>query len=157
MQGPIAGPLLFGRTSAFIEGCIRHAVPPSAHTGPVRDAYLLPWRSTPGAGATLPWPRAISSGPDHPTQPLADAIAGQLANLEIPTRFVWGAADPVFPWEEQGVAMQALLPRGDSQDPVVIPGAEHFIQEWAPNECAAALLAVAAETFDTDTSEETPA
>jgi haloalkane dehalogenase len=154
MHGPVAGPLLFGRTNTFIEGCIRLAMPPSAHSGTVRDAYLLPWRAAPGAGATLPWPRAISSGPGHPTQPLADAIADRLTTLDVPTRFVWGGADPVFPWDEQGVALQRMLPRGESYDPVVVQGAGHFIQEWAPTECASALLTVAAEAFGRDATEE---
>lgn len=147
LHGPVAGPLLMGRTSTFIDGCIRNAMPPGAHSGAIWDAYHLPWEATPGAGATLPWPRAISLGPDHPTDELALAIRASLPHLDVPTRFVWGAADPVFPWHEQGVALRERLPRGRSHEPNVIEGAGHFIQEWAPSECADALLAVADEAF----------
>jgi haloalkane dehalogenase len=147
LHGPIAGPLLMGRTSTFLDGCILNAMPTPAHSGVVWDAYHLPWEASPGAGAMLPWPRAISLGSDHPTRALADSIRSWLPDLDVPARFVWGASDPVFPWEEQGVALRELLPRGRVHDPVVVDGAGHFIQEWAPNQCAEALLAVADEAF----------
>ncbi|MCP5433167.1 MAG: alpha/beta fold hydrolase [Alphaproteobacteria bacterium] len=146
LHAPIAGPLLFGRRRVFIDGA-KLGMPKSSHEGAVWAGFRLPFDITPGPGATLAWPRAISLGPGHPTQPLADAIWAAMPQMDVPTRFVWGASDPVFPWEEQGLAMQARLPRAREHAPTIVKEARHFVQEWAPRQCADALLAVAEEAF----------
>lgn len=146
IHAPVAGPLLFGRRPLFLQG-LRLSGPPSIHNGAVWRAYNLPREVHGGPGATLAWPRAISLGPGHPTQPLADRIWAALPEMDVPIRLVWGAADAVFPPHEQGEAFRQRLPRGMEHEPVLIPNGRHFVQEYAPAECAAACIAVAQEAF----------
>jgi haloalkane dehalogenase len=146
LHAPIAGPLIFGRQRIFVEGA-KLGMPRSAHDDPIWAGYRLPYDVHPGPGATLAWPRAISLGEGHPTHPLARAIWDAMPDMDVPTRFVWGAADPVFPWTEQGETMRARLPRGAEAKPIIVEEARHFIQEWAPQDCAEALLAVAQLAF----------
>lgn len=145
IHSPITGPLFFGR-GQFVHG-IRLSAPPDAHDGAIWHAYNLPFDAHGGPGATLAWPRAISLGPGHPTHALATAIWDMLPSLDVPTRFVWGGADQVFPPHEQGEAMRSRLPTGQAHPMVVIDGARHFVQEYGPVECAAAAIAVAQEAF----------
>jgi pimeloyl-ACP methyl ester carboxylesterase len=146
IHAPVAGPLLFGRRDLFLQG-LRLSGPPSIHQGPAWRAYNLPREVNGGAGATLAWPRAISVLPDDPTRALADRIWAALPSLDVPVRFVWGMADAVFPFAEQGEALRQRLPRGTQYEPVLIEKARHFVQEYAPAECSEACIAVAAEAF----------
>ena len=146
LHAPVAGPLLFGRRPVFLDGAKR-GMPDSCHSGAVWHGYRLPWEANEGPGSQLAWPRAISVGKDHPTQPLADALWEAMATWDVPVRFVWGGADPVFPPGEQGVAMRDRLPRGKEHEMLVIPEGRHFIQEWAPTEISNALIDVAKEAF----------
>jgi len=146
IHAPVAGPLLFARQPVFLLG-LRLSGPPEIHDGPAWRAYNLPREVHGGAGATLPWPRAISVAPDHPTQALADRIWEAMPGMDVPVRFVWGAADAVFPVEEQCEAFRQRLPRGKEYDPVVLPEARHFVQEYAQAEIAEACNLVAEEAF----------
>lgn len=147
MHAPVAGALLFSRRAVFVQG-MRLGGPPEMHDGPAFAAYRLPFEAhNNSAGATLAWPRAISTGPDHPTHGLAREIWGLLPTLDIPVRFVWGAADVVFPAEEQGRALQERLPRGKDKPMVRIEEGRHFIQEFAPDQIADALLELAEEVW----------
>ncbi len=147
LHGPVVGPLFFNRRSVFVDGA-RLGMPVAVARDPVvQRAYRLPLDVHGSFLAALAWPRAISLGPDHPTQPLADAIWDALVRWDVPVRFVWGGADPVFPWEEQGLQLARRLPRGMEVEPVVIPEGRHFIQEFAPDAVAAAMLALAREGF----------
>lgn len=147
LHGPVVGPLFFNRRPVFVEGA-RLGMPDEVVADPVAQAaYRLPWQAHGSQLATLAWPRAISISPDHPTQPLADALWKALGSWDVPVRFVWGAADPVFPWEEQGVALRDRLPRGREVDPVVLPDARHFVQEFASREITACMVQLAREGF----------
>jgi pimeloyl-ACP methyl ester carboxylesterase len=147
LHGPVVGPLFFNRRRVFVDGA-RLGMPDSVATDPVAQlAYRLPWQRQGSYLGTLAWPRAISLGPDHPTQPLADALWTALGSWDVPVRFVWGGADPVFPWAEQGEALRDRLPRGREADPVVVVDGRHFIQEFAPDEIAAAMIELAHEGF----------
>lgn len=146
IHAPVAGPLLFARLPIFLNA-LRLSGPPSIHDGPAWRAYTLPFEMHGGAGATLAWPRAIALSEDHPTAPLARAIWEMLGRLEVPTRFVWGERDAVFPPDEQGAALRERLPRGGEHEMVLVPGARHFVQEYAPGACADAVIAVAREAF----------
>lgn len=148
IHAPVAGPLLFGRRDLFLQG-LRLSGPPSIHHGPAWRAYNLPRQVHGGPGTTLAWPRAISVFPDHPTQALADRIWDAMPSMDVPARFVWGAADAVFPVEDECEAMRQRLPRGTRYDTVMIPHARHYVQEYAPRECAEACIAVAEEGFAT--------
>jgi haloalkane dehalogenase len=146
IHAPVAGPLLFGRRPLFLQG-LRLSGPPSIHEGAVWRAYNLPRDVHGGPGTTLAWPRAISVAPDHPTQALADRIWDALPGMDVPVRLVWGGADAVFPPSEQAEAFRERLPRGREHEMVVIPKARHFVQEYAPDECAAACNTVAEDAF----------
>lgn len=146
IHAPVAGPLFFARQDLFLQG-LRLSGPPDIHDGPAWRAYNLPREVHGGAGATLPWPRAISVGPKHPTQALADRIWQAMPDLDVPVRFVWGTADAVFPPEEQLDAFRERLPRGMEHEPVLIPEGRHFVQEYAEAECAEACVLVAKEAF----------
>ena len=146
LHGPVAGPLNFGRRAVFVDGAKR-GMPDSCHGGAVWRGYRLPYEVHHGPGATLAWPRAIAVGADHPTRPLADALWDAMGKWDVPVRFVWGAADPVFPADEQGVQMRDRLPRGREHEMVTVAEGRHFIQEWAPAEISAALVAIASEVF----------
>lgn len=145
LHGPLAGPLLFDRRPVFVNGAALGM--PSDLPDAVLAAYALPWQVNGGAGATLAWPRAIALDDDSPTAPLADAIWEWMASADVPLRWVWGASDVVFPPSEQYEAMADRFPRGRDHPPVLVDDGRHFIQEWAPGECAEALVAVAAEAF----------
>ncbi len=145
LHAPVAGPLLFGRRPVFIDGA-RLGMPQSLAPEALH-AYRLPFEAQRGPGSTLAWPRAIALGPESPTWPLAQRIWEAMPELDVPTRFVWGAADVVFPWKEQGIAMRDRLPRGAEHEPCLVPEGRHFVQEYAPAECAEALVAVAREAF----------
>ncbi len=78
--------------------------------------------------------------------PFAEPVAGgaewqqrcfdQLPTLGIAVHFVWGDADPVFPWDwAEEWARQVT---GSSLDR--IPNAGHFVQEDAPDDCVDAVL-----------------
>jgi haloalkane dehalogenase len=147
LHGPVVGPLLFNRRPVFVDGA-RLGMPADVVADPVAQrAYRLPWEAYGSHMVTLAWPRSISLGPDHPTQPLADALWAALATWDLPVRFVWGGADPVFPWVEQGEQLRARLPRGGDAEPVVIADGRHFIQEYAPAEVANAMTELAKEAF----------
>ncbi len=146
LHGPLSGPLLLGRRRMFVQG-LRLSGPPSIHEGPAWTAYTLPFEYHASPGGTLAFPRAISLGPDDPTQPLADAIWERLATLDVPVRFVWGEADVVFPPAEQGEALRARLPRGRHHPMQLVPGALHFVQEYAQQEIAQACIDVATEAY----------
>src|SRR2546430_1512874 len=66
------------------------------------DAYTLPFTEAQSGMGTLAFPGAISMGPGHPTQPLADAILEAMPKWDVPVRLVWGEADAVFPATEMG-------------------------------------------------------
>ncbi len=147
LHGPVVGDVLFNRRPVFVDGA-RLGMPPEVADDPVAQlAYRLPWKVHGSYLGTLAWPRAISLGPDHPTQPLADALWAALGSWDVPVRFVWGGADPVFPWTEQGERLWNRLPRGHEAEPLVVPDGRHFIQEYAPDEIAASMIDLATEGF----------
>jgi haloalkane dehalogenase len=146
LHGPLSGPLLLSRRRMFVNG-IRLSGPPSVQDGPAWTAYTLPFDYHAGPGGTLAFPRAISLGEGHPTQPLADALWQRLATLDVPVRFVWGDADVVFPPKEQGTALRDRLPRGHEHPIHIVSGGRHFVQEYDPQACADACIRVAEEAY----------
>jgi pimeloyl-ACP methyl ester carboxylesterase len=145
LHGPIAGPLLLGRRGMFVNA-IKLSAPPDMPDA-VWDAYQLPFAEASSRVGTLAFPRAISMGPGHPTQPLADAILEALPTWDLPVRLVWGSDDAVFPADEQGAKFVELLPRATLEHMTHIEGARHFVQEYAPRECARAVIDVCEEAF----------
>ena len=143
LHGPVAGTLLLGRRGMFVNA-MRLSGPRDAPAA-VWDAYRLPFLDADSRVGTLAFPRAISTGRGHPTQPLADAILEALPTWDVPVRLPWGADDAVFPPDEQGARFAELLQRGVEVE--AIPGARHFVQEYAPDVCTQATLDVAREAF----------
>jgi haloalkane dehalogenase len=68
----------------------------------------------------------------------------ELPTLQIPTHFVWGDADDVFPFDD--AERWAEVVPGATLDRV--PGSGHFIQEDATEDCLAIVLAHAAGDVD---------
>jgi pimeloyl-ACP methyl ester carboxylesterase len=143
LHGPIAGPLLLERRGMFVNALKLSA--PSDMPEAVWEAYQLPFADASSRMGTLAFPRAISTGPGHPTQPLADRILEALPHWNVPVRLVWGDTDAVFPPDEQGAKFVSLLPRAKLEQVRHIKGARHFVQEYAATECVQALVDVAEE------------
>jgi haloalkane dehalogenase len=146
LHAPVAGAVLLGRRRLFVNA-VRISGPPGIDQGAVWEGYRLPFDYHGRADVTLNWPRAISLGPGHPTQPLADAIWEAMPSWNVPVRFAWGDADLVFPIEEQAEAFRRRLPRGAEHPIRIIKGARHFIQEFGPEAIAEETIAVAKEAF----------
>lgn len=145
LHGPVAGPLLLSRRSMFVNA-LKLSGPPDMSPA-VWDAYTLPFADASSRMGTLAFPRAISMGTNHPTQALADRIVEALPHWNVPARLVWGEADAVFPAKEQGAKFISLLPRATLEHVRHIPGARHFVQEYAATECVQALSDVAEEAY----------
>jgi pimeloyl-ACP methyl ester carboxylesterase len=62
------------------------------------------------------------------------AIADQIPNLEVPTRLVWGAADP---FQKIGYGYRLAYELGGTIEP--IEGGKHFVPEDHPDEVAASV------------------
>lgn len=146
LHAPVSGALLLGKRRLFVNA-LKLSGPRSIHDGPAWTAYTLPFDHHQSPGGTFAFPRSISTGPGHPTQPLADRIWDALPTMDVPTRFVWGDADAVFTREEQEAGLRSRLPRAEEHETVVVRGGRHFVQEYGPDECAAAVIAVAEEAF----------
>jgi pimeloyl-ACP methyl ester carboxylesterase len=145
LHGPVAGPLLLGRRGMFVNA-LKLSAPPDMPDA-VWQAYQLPFADASSRMGTLAFPRAISMGKGYPTQQLADRILEALPHWNVPVRLVWGEADAVFPAQEMGAKFVSLLPRATLEHVRHIPGARHFVQEYAPTECCQALVDVAEEAF----------
>jgi haloalkane dehalogenase len=146
LHAPLAGALLLKRRRMFT-GALRLSGPPEIHDGAAWEGYTLPFDSHADATGPYAFPRAISTGPGHPTHPLARAIWDALPSMDVPTRMLWGDRDAVFTIEEQAVALRDRLPRADEHQLSIIEGARHFVQEYAPESCAVAAVSVAREAF----------
>jgi pimeloyl-ACP methyl ester carboxylesterase len=148
LHAPVSGALLLGKRRMFTSA-LRLSGPRSIHDGAAWKAYNLPFDAHTSPGSTYAFPRAISTGPGHPTHELARRIYDAMATevFDIPTRFVWGDSDAVFTREEQEATFRARLPRGEEHPTVVVPGGRHFVQEYGPQQCADATIAVAQEAF----------
>jgi pimeloyl-ACP methyl ester carboxylesterase len=145
LHGPVAGSLLLGRRGMFVNALKLSA--PADMPAAVWDAYTLPFAEAQSRMGTLAFPRAISMGEGHPTQRLADAILAAMPKWDVPVRLVWGEADAVFPVTEMGAKFVEELPRATIEHIRNIAGARHFVQEYAPTECAQAIFDVAQEAF----------
>ncbi len=146
LHAPVSGALLLGKRRMFVNA-LKLSGPRSIHDGAAWAAYSLPFQHHQGPGGTFAFPRSISTGPGHPTQPLVDRIWDALPHMDVPTRFVWGEADAVFTREEQEAGLRSRLPRAAEHETVVVSGGRHFVQEYGPQECADAVIAVAREAF----------
>jgi haloalkane dehalogenase len=122
------GDLDIGRLVAA--GCVR-GLPDD-----VRAAYdgCFPTRES-KAGA-LAFPELVPAEPDHPNTEPMNRVRDALRRFDRPALVVWGADDPVLP-----VAVAEMFARllPNVEEPVLIEGAGHFLQEDKPDEVATAI------------------
>ena len=93
-------------------------------------AYRAPFPSPAYEAGICEFPVLIAVQPDNPGVPLNKAAWERLGTFEKPFLTLFGALDPVA----QGVdkRMQKWIPGAQGQAHAVIPNANHFIQEDAP-------------------------
>jgi len=97
------------------------------------DAYGAPFPSKEYGRGNLVFPRLVPIRPDHPgTCDNLNAIE-KLKQLDIPAFLLWGDKDDIT---RLGVySLKSIFKKAN--DPVIIPGAGHFIQEDAGEDVAA--------------------
>ncbi len=104
----------------------------------VRAAYDAPFTGYESKAGARRFPWCIPFG--QPVEGGAEwqqRCYSQLPDLGLAVHFVWGDADPVFPFS-QAEEWAATIP-GSTLDR--IEGAGHFVQEDAPEDCVTAILA----------------
>lgn len=148
LHAPVSGALLLRKRRMFTNALVLSG-PAAIHEGAARRAYTLPFDAHSSPGSTYAFPRAISTGPGHPTHALARRIYDAMPTdaFDVPTRFVWGDRDAVFTRHEQEATFRERLPRGSEHETLVVSKGRHFVQEYGPAECAEATIAVAREAF----------
>lgn len=104
----------------------------------VQAAYDAPFTGPESKAGALRFPWCLPfAHPDQGGAAWQERCYHQLQAWEGPIHLVWGDADEVFPWtgaeEWSSVLPDSTLDR--------IPGAGHFLQEDAPSDCVAAVLA----------------
>jgi haloalkane dehalogenase len=100
------------------------------------DAYGAPFPSKEYGRGNLVFPRLVPIRPDHPgTFDNLNDIE-KLKQLDIPAFLLWGDKDDIT---KLGVySLKSIFKKAN--DPVVIPGAGHFIQEDAGEEVAGKIV-----------------
>ena len=83
----------------------------------------------------------VPTEPDHPNTESMNRVRDALRTWTKPALVVWGADDRVLP-AALAHAFVELIP--GAEGPVLIEGAGHFLQEDAPDELAAAIVAFVA-------------
>jgi haloalkane dehalogenase len=101
------------------------------------DCFPTP-RSKAGA---LAFPELVPTELDHPNTAPMNRVADALRAWSKPTAVIWGADDRVLP-THIGEAIAAMIP--GAEEPTLIEGASHFLQEDKPEEVAAAIRALLA-------------
>ncbi len=115
------------RTPVFVKGASalsRPGLSPAA-----RHGLELPYGRADRRQSIADFVADIPVGPDHPSRPTLDAIAGGLGALsDVPVLLLWGPRDPVFT-ERQLEDLLRRMPHADVQR---YPGASHLVTEDAP-------------------------
>ena len=111
----------------------------------LREAYDAPYTGYESkAGARrFPWCLPFAE-PEAGGAAWQQRCHNQLPTLQLPTHFVWGDADPVFPFDD-AERWAAMIP-GSTIDRIA--GSGHFIQEDATQDCVAAVLARTTEGIE---------
>ena len=106
-------------------------------------AYNAPYPD--GSYQTSPkiFPSLIPVQPDNPGVPQCREIWNYLDTWTKPFLTVYGSADPIAFKPGAHLKFQARVPGAKNLDHIVIEGANHFIQEDAPNELVAIIHAFA--------------
>ncbi len=95
---PVIGPAMVRGLNGFVRvGLMQAIADRSKLRGPVREGYLLPWRSYADRLAVQRFVEDIPLEPDHPSRGLFFAIDAGLASLtDRPTMIAWGEQDFCF-------------------------------------------------------------
>ncbi len=107
-------------------------------------AYKAPFPDPSYEAGICQFPLLIAVQPDNPGVPLNRAAWEKLARFEKPFLTLWGALDPASGSAYK--ALQAHIPGAAGQPHHVLPDANHFIQEDAPEELVERLLGFIAAT-----------
>jgi pimeloyl-ACP methyl ester carboxylesterase len=94
----------------------------------VRDAFAAPYGTVAGRLGVSEFVADIPFAADHPSRPTLDAIAGGIAELDVPALLLWGPRDPVF-LEEHLRDLQQRLPQAVLHR---YEKASHLLPEDAP-------------------------
>ena len=105
----------------------------------VRAAYAEPFPTPESKAGVLAFPELVPAEEDHPNTAPMNRVRDALRSWTKPALVVWGADD-------RGAAAGARRTASPSSspahgEPVVLEGAGHFLQEDAPAEVAAAIVA----------------
>jgi haloalkane dehalogenase len=101
-------------------------------------AYRAPFPSAEYEAGIIQFPVLIAVQPDNPGAPLNQAAWAKLARFDKPFLTLFGDLDPVARgWDKRA---QAYIPGAAGQKHHNIAGANHFIQEDAPDELLAHIL-----------------
>ncbi|MFJ3934154.1 alpha/beta fold hydrolase [Streptomyces sp. NPDC090029] len=114
---------------ALVRAYVMSASSPGLHPA-VLDRLVEPWLDGPGQAAFY---RQITQADQRHT----DEIQGRYADIGIPTLVCWGEDDTWIP-VAKGRELARLVPGARFES---IPGAGHLVQEDAPAELTAALIA----------------
>jgi haloalkane dehalogenase len=101
-------------------------------------AYRLPYPDSSYEAGLCKFPTLIAIFPDNPGVPLNKRVLEELARFDKPFLTIWGALDIVAPGADK--RLQALIPGAQGLPHQVLPNANHFTQEDAPEEMVAAIL-----------------
>ncbi|MGZ4335023.1 MAG: alpha/beta fold hydrolase [Gaiellaceae bacterium] len=102
-----------------------------------RRAYAEPFPTPESKAGLLAFPELVPAEPGHPNVEPMNRVREALRGWRKPALVVWGAEDRVLP-PALAHAFAELIP--GAEDPVVLAGAGHFLQEDKPAELAAAIV-----------------
>lgn len=128
---PEVGETMLLAYNVFVEGFLPLSIVRKEKITPqLMEAYRAPF---PDYNSRMPT-MAIQDVPlraDQPSYPTMKAIQEKLDTLNVPTCFIWGEDDHVFPADTFLPLWQGTYPHGETH---MIPRADHFLQEDAPEE-----------------------
>jgi len=128
---PEIGETILLAYNVFVEGFLPLSIVRKEKiSNQLMDAYRAPF---PDYNSRVPT-MAIQDVPlrsDHPSYPAMKAVQEKLNVLNVPTCFIWGENDHVFPPDLVLPIWQEIYPHGETHR---IPRAGHFLQEDAPYE-----------------------
>ena len=107
-------------------------------TDDVRAAYAEPFPTPESKAGVLAFPDLVPADEDHPNTAPMNRVRDALRSWTKPALVVWGADDRALP-PALAHGFAELIP--GAGEPLVLAGAGHFLQEDAPAEVAAAIVA----------------
>lgn len=102
-----------------------------------RAAYAEPFPTPESKAGVRAFPELVPAEPDHVNAAAMNRVRDALRGWRKPALIVWGADDRALP-PALAFGFAELIPGAD--EPVVIEGAGHFLQEDAPGEVARAVV-----------------